>query len=82
MRRDVEAKLSRLPLSYFDGQPRGEVLSRATNDIDNIAQTLQQTMSQLLTSLLTVIGVIGDDVLDLAAAGGDRARDHPAVGAG
>ena len=41
LRRDVEAKLSRLPLSYFDGQPRGEVLSRATNDADNIAQTLQ-----------------------------------------
>jgi ATP-binding cassette, subfamily B, multidrug efflux pump len=58
LRQDVEHKLSRLPLSYFDGQPRGEVLSRATNDTDNIAQTLQQTLSQLVTSLLTVIGVL------------------------
>jgi ATP-binding cassette subfamily B multidrug efflux pump len=59
LRADVEAKLSRLPLSYFDGQPRGEVLSRATNDTDNIAQTLQQTFSQLVTSLLTIVGVLG-----------------------
>ncbi|MCA2216458.1 ABC transporter ATP-binding protein [Jidongwangia harbinensis] len=59
LRRDVEAKLSRLPLSYFDGQPRGEVLSRATNDTDNIAQTLQQTFSQMITSLLTIVGVLG-----------------------
>ena len=58
MRADVEAKFSRMPLSYFDSKPRGELLSRVTNDIDNIAQSLQQTLSQLLTSLLTVIGVI------------------------
>jgi ATP-binding cassette subfamily B protein len=58
LRRDVEVKLSRLPLSYFDKQQRGEVLSRATNDTDNIAITLQQTMSQLVTSVLTVIGVL------------------------
>ncbi|HZM76670.1 MAG TPA: ABC transporter ATP-binding protein [Candidatus Limnocylindrales bacterium] len=58
LREQVEAKLSRLPLSYFDGQPRGEVLSRATNDVDNVAQTLQQTLSQLITSVLTVIGVL------------------------
>ncbi|MFI7546610.1 ABC transporter ATP-binding protein [Actinoplanes sp. NPDC049599] len=58
LREQVEAKLSRLPLSYFDQQPRGEVLSRATNDTDNIAQTLQQTFSQLVTSLLTIIGVL------------------------
>ena len=56
--REVEDKLNRLPLRYFDGQPRGELLSRVTNDIDNIAQTLQQTLSQLLTSLLTVVGVL------------------------
>jgi ATP-binding cassette subfamily B multidrug efflux pump len=59
LRQDVEAKLSRLPLSYFDQQPRGEVLSRATNDTDNIAQTLQQTFAQLLTALLMIIGVLG-----------------------
>lgn len=58
LRSDVEAKLNRLPLSYFDRQPRGEILSRVTNDIDNLGQSLQQTMSQLLTSLLTVIGVL------------------------
>ena len=58
LREDVENKLHRLPLRYFDGQPRGELLSRVTNDIDNISTTLQQTLSQLLTSLLTVIGVL------------------------
>ncbi|WP_190022569.1 ABC transporter ATP-binding protein [Streptomyces hiroshimensis] len=58
LRRQVEEKLGRLPLSYFDRQARGEVLSRATNDIDNIAQTLQQTMSQIVTSLLTIAGVL------------------------
>ncbi|MCW2902577.1 MAG: transporter ATP-binding protein [Streptosporangiaceae bacterium] len=58
LREQAQAKLSRLPLSYFDGQPRGEVLSRVTNDIDNLAQTLQQTLSQIVTSLLTIIGVL------------------------
>lgn len=58
LRSDVEAKLGRLPLSYFDRQPRGELLSRVTNDIDNIAQTMMQTLSQLITSVLTVIGVL------------------------
>jgi ATP-binding cassette, subfamily B, multidrug efflux pump len=58
MRSDVEDKVNRLPLAYFDRQPRGELLSRVTNDIDNISQTLQQTMSQLLTSLLTVLAVL------------------------
>ena len=57
LRNQVEAKINRLPLSYFDRQTRGELLSRVTNDIDNVSQALQQTMSQLLTSLLTVIGV-------------------------
>ncbi len=58
LRSDVEEKLNRLPLAYFDKQQRGEVLSRVTNDIDNVSQSLQQTMSQLLTSLLTVVGVL------------------------
>ncbi|HWI33689.1 MAG TPA: ABC transporter ATP-binding protein [Lapillicoccus sp.] len=58
LRADVEAKLNRLPLPYFDGQPRGELLSRVTNDVDNIQQSLSQTLSQLLTSLLTVIAVV------------------------
>ena len=58
LREEVQAKLNRLPLTYFDRVQRGEVLSRVTNDVDNISQSLQQTLSQLLTSLLTVIGVI------------------------
>jgi ATP-binding cassette, subfamily B, multidrug efflux pump len=57
LRSQVEDKINRLPLSYFDKQTRGELLSRVTNDIDNISQALQQTLSQLLTSVLTVIGV-------------------------
>lgn len=59
MRQDVEDKINRLPLGYFDRSPRGELLSRVTNDIDNVSQTLQQTMSQLLTSLMTVVAVLG-----------------------
>ena len=58
LRSDVEAKLNRLPLKYFDTRTRGEVLSRVTNDIDNIQTSLQQTMSQLVNSLLTVVGVL------------------------
>ena len=58
LRSDVESKLSRLPLGYVDSQPRGELLSRVTNDIDNIAQSLQQTLSQLITAVLTVVGVL------------------------
>jgi ATP-binding cassette subfamily B protein len=58
MRQQVSAKIDRLPLKYFDGQPRGELLSRVTNDIDNVAQSLQQTLSQLLANLLTLIGVL------------------------
>ncbi len=59
MRQDVEDKINRLPLGYFDRSPRGELLSRVTNDIDNVSQTLQQTMSQLLTSVMTVLAVLG-----------------------
>ena len=59
MRRDVEDKLARLPLRYFDSHPHGDLLSRVTNDIDNVTTTLQQSLSQLLTAVLTVIGVLG-----------------------
>ncbi|MGW5751996.1 ABC transporter ATP-binding protein [Nocardia rhamnosiphila] len=59
LRSDVEDKIHRLPLSYFDSAPRGDVLSRVTNDVDNVSQSLQQTMSQLLISVLTVIGILG-----------------------
>jgi ATP-binding cassette subfamily B multidrug efflux pump len=58
LRRDVEAKLGRLPLRYFDSHPHGDILSRVTNDIDNLTTTLQQGLSQLLTSVLTICGVL------------------------
>ncbi|MCU1570923.1 MAG: transporter ATP-binding protein [Naasia sp.] len=58
LREEVEEKLHRLPLAYFDRMPRGELLSRVTNDIDNVSQSLQQTMSQMITSLLTVLGIL------------------------
>ena len=58
LRASVEHKLHRVPLGWVDGQPRGDLLSRVTNDIDNVQQSLQQTLSQLLTSTLTIIGVV------------------------
>lgn len=58
MREQVSDKLHRLPITYFDRQPRGELLSRVTNDIDNIAQSLQQTLAQMLNNIFTVIGVL------------------------
>ena len=58
LRSEVEDKLHRLPLSYFDSNARGDVLSRVTNDVDNVAQSLQQTMSQLVMSVLSVIGIL------------------------
>jgi ATP-binding cassette subfamily B protein len=58
LRERVDQKIGRLPLAYFDRESRGDILSRVTNDIDNISQTLQQTLTQLITSLFTVIGVL------------------------
>ncbi len=58
LRADVEDKLHRLPLSYFDRQQRGELLSRVTNDVDNMQTSLSMTISQLVTSILTVFGVL------------------------
>ena len=58
LRLDVEAKMARLPLKYFDSHPHGDLLSRVTNDIDNISTTLQQGMTQILTSTLTIVGVL------------------------
>jgi ATP-binding cassette subfamily B protein len=59
MRKQVDEKLARLPLTYFDQNSRGDTLSRVTNDIDNIAQTLQQQAAQILNSVLTIVGVLG-----------------------
>ena len=58
LRESVEAKINRLPLSYFDKVQRGELISRVTNDIDNITQTMQQSLSTVVTSILTVVGVL------------------------
>jgi ATP-binding cassette subfamily B protein len=58
LRREVDQKLGRLPLKYFDTHPRGDTLSRVTNDIDNIANTLQQSLTQIITSFATIIGVL------------------------
>ncbi len=58
LRQVVDEKLARLPLRYFDDHPRGDILSRLTNDIDNISQSLQQSLTQLITALLTIIGVL------------------------
>ncbi|MFE9583254.1 ABC transporter ATP-binding protein [Nocardia sp. NPDC006044] len=58
LRSDIEDKIHRLPLRYFDSQPRGDVLSRVTNDVDNVSQSLQQTMSQLIVSVFTVLGIL------------------------
>ncbi|MDR4947478.1 ABC transporter ATP-binding protein [Neobacillus cucumis] len=58
LRKEVEEKLNRLPLKYFDSRTHGEILSRAVNDVDNISSTLQQSLTQLITSVVTIIGVI------------------------
>jgi ATP-binding cassette subfamily B protein len=58
LRGEVEDKIHRLPLRYFDSAPRGDVLSRVTNDVDNVSQSLQQTMSQLLISVFSVLGIL------------------------
>jgi ATP-binding cassette subfamily B multidrug efflux pump len=59
LRKDVDGKLFRLPMSHFQRESRGDVLSRVTNDIDNLAQTLSQTLTQIITSVLTIVGVLG-----------------------
>ncbi|WP_303878724.1 ABC transporter ATP-binding protein [Actinomyces oris] len=59
LRAQVEDKVHRLPLSYFDTVQRGELLSRLTNDVDNVTNTLQQSLSGALTAILTVVGVLG-----------------------
>jgi ATP-binding cassette subfamily B multidrug efflux pump len=58
LREEIEGKIHRLPLRYFDSIQRGELLSRVTNDVDNISQSLQQSISQAVTSVLTVVGVL------------------------
>jgi ATP-binding cassette subfamily B protein len=59
LRKQVDAKLGRLPLKYFDDNPRGDILSRVTNDIDNIANSLSQSATQIITAVLTIVGTLG-----------------------
>jgi len=58
LRKDVDRKLSKLPLKYYDARTHGEILSRVTNDVDNIASTLQQSLTQFITSIMSIIGII------------------------
>lgn len=58
LRQDVNKKLEKLPLNYFDSRPNGEILSRMTNDIDTIGSTLQQSLTQFITSVVTLVGII------------------------
>src|SRR4029079_19066906 len=58
LRADADDKLMRVPLAYFDRQPHGEVLSRVSNDIDNVAMALQQTLGQISVALLTAVGIL------------------------
>ena len=58
MRKDINSKLSRLPLKYFDGRTHGEILSRVTNDIDTVSNTLQQSITQLITAMITLVGIV------------------------
>ena len=67
MRREVDEKLARLPLKFFDARTHGEILSRVINDVDNIGNTLQQSVTQLITSVVTIVGVIDHDAHDQPA---------------
>lgn len=58
MREQINKKMSKLPMKFYDGMPHGELLSRVTNDIDNISNTLQQTMTQVITAIVTIIGIV------------------------
>src|SRR5690606_16430394 len=58
LREDINVKLEKLPLKYFDGHSNGETLSRVTNDIDTIGSTLQQSLTQFITSIVTIVGII------------------------
>lgn len=58
LRRDMKAKLDRVPLSYYDGRPKGEILSRVTNDVDLISSTLQETLVQIISAVVTLVSVV------------------------
>ena len=58
LRREISQKIDRLPLRYFDTRTHGEVLSRVTNDVDTVSQTLNQSLAQIVTSVTTIIGIL------------------------
>ena len=58
LRRDLEEKMNRLPISYYDTHSNGDIMSRAINDMDNIASTLQQNLTHFITSIVTLVGVL------------------------
>ena len=64
MRKEISEKINRMPLKYFDTKTHGEVLSRVTNDVDTVSQTLNQSLSQMLTAATTLIGVLNNDVIN------------------
>ncbi len=74
MRRDVNEKLARLPLKFFDGRTHGEIMSRVTNDVDNIADTLQQSLTQIISSVVTIVGVHRHDAHHQPPAHPDHRR--------
>ena len=82
MRRDVNEKLARLPLKFFDSHTHGEIMSRVTNDIENISTTLQQSLTQLITSIVTIIGYHGDDADHQPGDDPDHLGNFAALGAG
>ena len=61
LRQELEAKMNKVPISYYDTHSNGDIMSRAINDMDNIASTLQQNLTQLITSIVTFVGVLLDD---------------------
>ena len=58
LRQELEAKMNKVPISYYDTHSNGDIMSRAINDMDNIASTLQQNLTQLITSIVTFVGVL------------------------
>ena len=78
LRREISEKINRMPMSYFDTKPVGEVLSRVTNDVDTLGQSLNQSATQMITSVTTLIGVVYHDAVNQPADDSDRSSDSSA----
>lgn len=72
MRKEISEKIDRLPMGYFDKMTHGEILSRITNDVDTLSQSLNQSATQVITSVATIIGVLGHDAQHQSAYDSDR----------